>query len=156
METVAEIIRSLERDHGRLLPADVVTAAADPESPLHDHFTWDDTAAAIRYRLFQARALIRTVKLEITVHEVPLSVVCYVRDPELDSKHSGYRNVMALRSEEDNARAAIVDEMKRVANAVRRAKTIAAVLGFVKEVNQIDELARSVSARATAQPPVEA
>ena len=156
METVAEILRSLERDNGRLLPDDVVTAATDPESPLHSHFTWDDTEAAKRFRLSQARALIRTVKLEITVHDVPLNVVGYVRDPEMDSKHSGYRNVLALRSEEDNARAAIVDEMKRVANAVRRAKTIAAVLGFIEEVNQIDELARSITDRASAQPAAEA
>lgn len=44
---------------GFLRPADVVKAARDPNSPLHGRFTWDDTEAAHRYRLAEARALIR-------------------------------------------------------------------------------------------------
>ncbi len=136
VENVAERLLELERVNGRLAPADVVDAARDPESPLHSHFTWDDTEAAEKYRLSQARTLIRTVKLEITVRDVPLSVVGYVRDPDADAKTAGYRSVMSLRSEEDAARAAIVDEMKRVGNAVRRAKGLAAVLGVVDDATR--------------------
>lgn len=146
-ENVAERLLELERDNGRLAPADVVDAARDPTSPLHSHFTWDDSEAAEKYRLMQARTLIRTVKLEITIRDVPLSVVGYVRDPEADAKTAGYRNVARLRTEEDAARAAIVDEMKRVSNAVRRAKGLALVLGVKEDIEQIDLLARSVSER---------
>lgn len=149
MEKVAERLKELERDNGRLAPADVVDAARDPASPLHSHFTWDDSEAAEKYRLMQARTLIRTVKLEITIRDVPLSVVGYVRDPEADAKTAGYRNVAQLRTEEDAARAAIVDEMKRVSNAVRRAKGLAIVLGVTEDIEQIDALARSVSDRVT-------
>lgn len=147
MEKVAERLRELERDNGRLAPVDVVEAARDPASPLHSHFTWDDTEAAEKYRLMQARTLIRTVKLEITIRDVPLSVVGYVRDPGADAKTAGYRNVARLRTEEDAARAAIVDEMKRVSNAVRRAKGLAAVLGVTDDIEQIETLARGVSER---------
>lgn len=146
---VASVLRALERENGRLIPADVVDAARDPASPLHAHFEWDDSAAAEKYRLDQARTLIRSVKIEVTVRDVPLSVVGYVRDPGADTKDAGYRNVAALRSEEDAARAAIVDEMKRVANAARRAKTLAAVLGLSDEIERIDAIARTVSERAT-------
>lgn len=147
IEKVAERLRELERDNGRLIPADIVEAARDPGSPLHSHFTWDDSEAAEKYRLMQARTLIRTVKLEVTVRDVPLSVVGYVRDPDADSKTAGYRNVAKLRTEEDSARAAIVDEMKRVSNAVRRAKGLAAVLGVTDDIEQIDVLARGISER---------
>lgn len=40
-------------------------AAEDPSSPLHTHFTWDDSEAARKYRLAQAGALIRRVKLTV-------------------------------------------------------------------------------------------
>lgn len=149
IEKVVDSLRELERDNGRLLPGDVVEAARAPESPLHSHFNWDDSDAAEKYRLMQARTLIRTVKLEITVRDVPLSVVGYVRDPEADAKTAGYRNVARLRTEEDAARAAIVDEMKRVANAVRRAKGLAAVLGVAADIEQIETIARGVSDRIT-------
>lgn len=146
-EKIVSRLLELERDNGRLAPADVVEAARNPESPLHSHFTWDDSEAAEKYRLMQARTLIRTVKLEITVRDVPLSVVGYVRDPEADAKTAGYRNVARLRTDEDAARAAIIDEMKRVSNAVRRAKGLAAVLGVVEDIEQIDALARGISDR---------
>lgn len=146
---VAKILAALERDNGRLVPSDVVEAARDPNSPLHQHFEWNDSEAAEKYRLDQARTLIRSVKIEVTVRDVPLSVVSYVRDPDADAQSAGYRNVAKLRTEEDAARATVVDEMKRVANAVRRAKTLAAVLGIASDIEQIEAIARSVSERVS-------
>lgn len=56
------------RDDG-ITPEVVVTEAQDPTSPLHQHFTWDDTEAAEKYRLAEAQALIRRYK--IVVHKSP-------------------------------------------------------------------------------------
>lgn len=140
-------LRQLEDRDGRLIPTMVVNDAKDPDSPLHSYFTWDDAEAASQHRLEQARQLIRSVRVEITVHSVPLSVVGYVRDPEVDTNQGGYRNIVALRSEEDSARAVVVDEMKRVSSAVQRAKTIAAVLGVEEDIKQIEAISRSVVER---------
>lgn len=46
-----------------VLPSAVVDAARDPGSALHQFFTWDDTAAAEKYRLDEARQLITSVKI---------------------------------------------------------------------------------------------
>lgn len=153
-EDVENALRDLEHD-GRLMPADVVEAARDTDSPLHSSFEWDDTEAAQKYRLNQARSLIRTVKLMVTVREVPVSVPYYVRDPEADAKQAGYRTVISLRSEEDVARAAIIDAMKRVSNAVRHAKELAAVLGVVADLEAIDGLARGVARNVEAPQPTQ-
>lgn len=73
----AEVAAELERlyeSRGRLVPADVVESAADPASPMHTHFEWDDTEAAQRYRMVQAAGLIRSFKVTIT-HETPAGEV---------------------------------------------------------------------------------
>lgn len=44
---------------GVIRPVDVVEAARDEESPLHDWFQWDDDEAAHQFRLLQARNLLR-------------------------------------------------------------------------------------------------
>lgn len=49
---------------GEVTPDDVVEAAKAADNPLHPHFEWDDEAAAERYRLDQARAIIRSVRVE--------------------------------------------------------------------------------------------
>lgn len=56
-----EIEKLREAQGGFVRPTDVLDAAADPASPLHHHFEWDDTEAAHRFRLHQASTLIRSV-----------------------------------------------------------------------------------------------
>lgn len=48
----------LERER-RLDAENILELAADPETALHSRFTWDDTAAAAQYRLWEARHTIR-------------------------------------------------------------------------------------------------
>jgi hypothetical protein len=54
-----------EANEGRIEPDLVVEAARDESSPLHRLFTWDDSQAAERYRLLQAGALIRRIKITV-------------------------------------------------------------------------------------------
>lgn len=60
-EAIAAI--SIERG-GAIKPADIVLAARETEHPLHPFFEWDDTSAAHKYRLDQARHIIRIVRIE--------------------------------------------------------------------------------------------
>jgi hypothetical protein len=57
--TVAAIEDLLTRHSGRVSPQLLLDEARNPSSPFHKHFEWDDTAAAERYRLVQASAMIR-------------------------------------------------------------------------------------------------
>jgi hypothetical protein len=58
-----DTLQEIYREHGRLTAHIVLDEARDPAHPLHGRFTWDDSVAAERYRLSQARELIRTVKV---------------------------------------------------------------------------------------------
>lgn len=60
-----EVIRLVAEHDDRAAPRVLLEAARDPASPLHRYFTWDDNEAAERYRLSQAGALFRRVKLHI-------------------------------------------------------------------------------------------
>lgn len=60
-----EHLMAVYAERGVLTPEIVVNAAANTAHPLHHFFEWDDNAAAIQYRLIQAGALIRSVKVQI-------------------------------------------------------------------------------------------
>lgn len=62
MNVETELTRLWQRD-GLLTPAQVLLEATDPESPLHGRFDWDDTSAAAKWRLEQARGLIRSCRI---------------------------------------------------------------------------------------------
>lgn len=65
MKDVLQELQTIEKEHGILTPNLVVKKAEDKMSPLHSHFQWDDAAAAEGYRIWQARQLIKSVKVEI-------------------------------------------------------------------------------------------
>lgn len=60
-ETVGKRVEHLiEKNHGSITPEIVLEDAKPKDSPLHTAFTWDDSKAAHRHRLDEARYLIRS------------------------------------------------------------------------------------------------
>lgn len=62
-EAITNELMRLYAAEGALTPARVVEAAANPASVLHECFTWDNNAAAHKYRLVEAGRLIRRVRV---------------------------------------------------------------------------------------------
>jgi hypothetical protein len=69
-ESAASVIRKLAEKHGSITAEIVLIEAKKKTSPLHSHFQWDDTKAARQFRLIQAAALIRKIKVEYIVSEI--------------------------------------------------------------------------------------
>jgi hypothetical protein len=64
--------------HGGLTAERVVDEAKDDNSPLHDFFTWSNKDAAKKYRLEQARHLIRSVVVEYEEPTKAGPMKCYI------------------------------------------------------------------------------
>ena len=63
-DVIGEHIESLAQN-GIITPADLVKDAKKKSSPLHRCFEWDDSAAAVGYRLSQAAHLLRCIEVLI-------------------------------------------------------------------------------------------
>jgi len=63
------VLQDIYDERGQLTPADVVDVATPDDHPLHGRFTWDDTEAARKCRLYEAAYLIRSVKITVQVVE---------------------------------------------------------------------------------------
>ena len=62
--SVDQALSALNDVHGRLTTDIVLEAATNADSPLHKVFEWDDSTAAHAHRVWQARKLIKSVKIE--------------------------------------------------------------------------------------------
>lgn len=60
-----ELERIRVKNGGKLRPEDIVKSAKLRRSPIHEIFTWDDSAAAHAHRLAEARAFVRTVVIVV-------------------------------------------------------------------------------------------
>ncbi len=114
-------IRALYDEHHGALTAKILLEAATPEShPLHAHFEWDDSIAARKHRLEQARRLIRSCRVtfkdsagtERTVREFQ-SVI--IRNPANSTRSAlGPERIRVYRATEDVARDVVsADQLSR-------------------------------------------
>ena len=106
-----ELERLRYANDGVLLVDDIVEAASQIGSPLHKHFTWDDTEAARRYRQEQARALVQ--KCRVTMESRPdVLMRAYVSVASDRTKGGGYRAIEEVLDDEA-LREELVNEMRQ-------------------------------------------
>ena len=80
---IGRVLQDIYAENGRLTPALVVDAARPVGSPLHARFEWDDALAGPAYRLQQAAAVIRSVRVvrEDDTDLEPIRVRAFVHLP---------------------------------------------------------------------------
>lgn len=75
----AELMRLTRENNGALTAQQVLESAQDPLSPLHQYFEWDAQKAAQRYRLVQARTIIKSVSYSVKTGKVVIDTAAFVR-----------------------------------------------------------------------------
>lgn len=143
-DIIAELTRLARDNDGRLTPDNVVDAAQDEASPLHQCFEWDNDAAAHMFRVEQARHLIRSVRVDVTTSHHTVRVPAFVHDPECERGEQGYVSIRQLSSDEDKSREVVIAEFSRAASALRRARAVAMALGIEEQIDDISEQIKRV------------
>jgi hypothetical protein len=140
-------VKFLENERGQITAALVLADARRDDSPLHGLFDWEDPRAAEKFRLDQARLVIREVQIRITTTTTSVAAPFYVRDPE--APRAGYVSVFALQRNAAAARESLLQELTRVAGNLTRAKSLALVLGFGDEMDTLMAEVLGVQQRIT-------
>lgn len=97
---IAELKRIAAKNGGILMPEEVVKEAQHEDSPLHDHFDWNDDEAAYKWRLLQARQLINVVVEFIKPNGEPVETRVFVSLKQ-DREEGGYRSIIAVLKNND-------------------------------------------------------
>jgi hypothetical protein len=119
---------------GKLTPGAVVEGARDPGSALHPHFDWNDAEAAEKWRVEQARDLIRCIRVDdLNPNQEPVRAFLSIAG---DAGVS-YRTVQDVRSSDDLQRrllAAAERDLEAFTARYRVFKDICAVVETAKTV----------------------
>jgi hypothetical protein len=108
-----ELERIRIRHNGMLEPEYVLTAARDPDAPLHKAFEWNDERAAEAYRVDQARYLIRSIEVFVDRPDQEPSAVRAFVNIERDNERTYTSTVDAL-SDPDLRRQVIASAWKEL------------------------------------------
>ena len=146
-EEKAAILREIAAQHGgNLDPKDVVEEAKASSHPLHDYFEWRDKIAGEQFRIDQARALIRSVRIEVKTNSAPMRAPQWVRSPDNGPDQRGYVEVTRVVALE--ARLKIIrQEIDRAIGVVERLREISAALAVEAEFGAAQEALRALRGR---------
>lgn len=144
-EKIGLALEQVASEHaGRLHPGDVVEAARSPRSALHPHFEWNDEAAAEAYRLDQARALIRLIRISDEALDEPPRAFLSVKD----SDGVSYRRFGDVRESVDLQLAVLKQARVDLAAFRRRYRDLVEICELVQVAE--DEVARRLEPSETA------
>lgn len=126
-KVLKELERLLDANGGDITVHDIVAEAARAKSPLHRMFEWDDTAAAQKYRLQQARDLLREYKITIKTDNKTLVISGVVAIPNKEG--GGYRTVLKIARQEATKHQALIEKSEQVLAHIDTLIGLAAVWG---------------------------
>lgn len=118
-DTVAAELTRIHEQHGNITPGIVLSEATDPSAPLHPCFDWNDASAADKYRIQQARHLIRAV--HVVTDEGEDAGCMFVNVTSADDQAAGYRlvaEVVEEPSELARAMAGLVQKLRGAQRAI--------------------------------------
>jgi hypothetical protein len=100
---VGKTLHAIKERTGELTPTVIVESAISEDSPLHRYFDWDDSTAASKWRLQQARILVCSVVTVSVDGEETTAVRSFV------SINNNYEPLHIVMSYEDMRSQAIMD-----------------------------------------------
>lgn len=101
-QIVGDYLEALRAEHGGLSAAIVHEAARPEDSPIHKWFEWDDASAAGKYRLVQARELLRAIVVMSDDAERPEPIRAFVIVGEVGDLE--YDHIYVVMSDEEKRR----------------------------------------------------
>lgn len=96
-QVYGEFLWELKDENEFLTPALVVKKAKAKDSPIHDYFEWNDNDAGEKYRLWQARQLMRSIEVFISKDdEETIEAFHNITVKEVDSEDDDKRRYVSV------------------------------------------------------------
>ena len=120
-ETVAAVLERLRARDGSVRAEAVVAEAEPEESPVHAAFTWDDAEAGHRWRLIEARTMIRAIQVVVD-KRAPEDA--YIHIPRIVGAEGDYQPFEIVRQHVDMFTLALEEALTDLASAQRRVEGV--------------------------------
>ncbi len=131
-------LAALQKKHRLISPTSIVEFARDKKTALHARFTWDDTAAAEQYRLWQARQVLRVAVFVPEGSTTPIRAFVSLRD-DRGIEDGGYRSVVDVLSDKElraKMLAEALDELQGFEQRYRLLSELAPVFAAAAKLRQ--------------------
>ena len=135
---IAELKKLAKKHGGQVDPVHVVEAARSAKSPLHKYFTWDNTEAARRWRILEARNLLRVVVVCTGESPEPVNVFVSLK-PDRVEGGGGYRCVTDILDDDALYAQMLKDAFEDLEYFRRKYNSLKELRGIMGEISRLLE-----------------
>jgi len=128
-----------DKNNGILLPKEVVEFAEDEKTLLHNEFEWDNTIAGFKFRLSQARNIIR-LRVETIQHESQEIIVRSYVSLSTERGVNSYRKIKDVLNNEDQKNIMLSDakrELESIRNKYKVLKELSSVWDNIDKILKV-------------------
>lgn len=132
-QAIGEELASIYIDKGELTAEGVIESAENGDSALHDEFVWDDNEAGHKYRLQQARTLIRFITT-IKPKKTPMREWGYVKEKKQPGGYVPMEVIVQIPNAYQNALEAL---QSKVSSAIESVEELREAAGDSEHKSQL-------------------
>ncbi len=138
VQKIGEYLERLTKEKGIVSPRELLELARPEDSILHDLFEWDDSVAAEKYRLVQARHIMNHLTVELITNGESIKAPAFINiELTTDEDGQGYLDIESVVKSKT-----LKDHM--LEQAMKEMITWKARYNLYKELNQIFEVVEKV------------
>jgi len=131
----AELKKISEMNDDLLTAENVVSVAKNEKNPLHPYFEWDNKKASQRWRLWQARFLIKTAV--VYDNQKPIPVYVSLKQDRSDHENGGgYRELSHVISDKDLCKMLLKDALEDSERFIERYNRLRELGGIFREMKE--------------------
>lgn len=150
-QTIGEHLERLREESGSLTPETIVEDARDKQAPTHDVFEWDNKQAASAYRLIQARHLVRSIAVVMSIEKdgEQKNIVTRAFVSTGDKEDRDYKPVAVALRDDDDRTHLLMQAARDLAAFKRKYEVLTELSGLFNLIDEtLDRLGDTVSAPA--------
>ncbi len=138
LAAAATALQSMAKARGGIVsPQEVLEEARKENSPLHSCFTWDNSVAGERYRLAQARVLLRVTVQYLPANKDRSPTRVFVSLTPDRSRDGGYRVLADVLDDARLRDVMLADALNELGSFERKYKKLSELAGVFKAIRKV-------------------
>jgi len=138
-QMAGEELERIEEEHGRVTPELVLEESRDEGSTLHNCFEWNDSVAAEKYRLRQAKCIISNLTVIVDEKKQSAPVRAFVNiEKEAPAKKGKFVNIVTAMNDENSRQIVLDRALSELKEFRKKYKDLKELSGVFAEVDKLE------------------
>ena len=148
-QVAGEVMEMIEKRDGELTKEAFLEESRPEDSPTHGLFEWDNTVAAEKYRLTQARICIQDIVVTVIRHAEPRKIHAFVNTTVGKANKASYSNIQIAMEDEDKRKAVLQNAFAELKAFEQKYSEYNELAGVFMELHKAERLFGGIEAVPT-------